>query len=176
MDMNVLTGKICTKCFDRLSMLFPVRETISIEKYNRPRGQKPRMGFHIMNLLRRFRWCFSHGFLLICPDGQCFCLFDAGEGIRYLIAWRFAIASTTTVRVKTADRDTKKAAAARVITTDRAAHQRQGMRRSKLPSNRIPLVLPLLAVPAACSYLFGCGPHFLQAVDQSFLYLIRRIR
>ncbi|MDR1171502.1 MAG: hypothetical protein LBL24_03505 [Bacteroidales bacterium] len=33
---------------------FPVRETISIEKICAATGSKPRMGFHMMNLLRRF--------------------------------------------------------------------------------------------------------------------------
>jgi hypothetical protein len=34
--------------------LFPVRETISIEKRCAAAGPKPRMGFHMMNHLRRF--------------------------------------------------------------------------------------------------------------------------
>ncbi|MDR1171585.1 MAG: hypothetical protein LBL24_03935 [Bacteroidales bacterium] len=33
--------------------LFPVREIISIEKRCTAAGPKPRMGFHMMNLLRR---------------------------------------------------------------------------------------------------------------------------
>jgi hypothetical protein len=38
----------------RKTCAFPVRETISIEKICTATGSKPRMGFHMMNLLRRF--------------------------------------------------------------------------------------------------------------------------
>jgi hypothetical protein len=51
MDMNALTGNARTKCFDRFSGLFPRKGTISIEKYSHARP-KPRMRFHMMNLLR----------------------------------------------------------------------------------------------------------------------------